>query len=115
MHVAERPDEVSAGEAVWVTGGLATSSTLVRRWSTPAGERHHLVDPRTGLPVPEVVRTVTAAGETCLAANTASTAALVLGADAQPWLASHGVAARLVHRAGTVSTVGTWPTPEEAR
>lgn len=29
-------------------GGLATSSSTHRRWQTPAGEAHHLVDPRTG-------------------------------------------------------------------
>ena len=68
-------------------GGLATSSTQVRRW-TPAGvRRHHLLDPRTGRPAPEVWRTVTATGPTCVAANTASTAAVVLGAGAPAWLA----------------------------
>lgn len=29
-------------------GGLATSVTTRRRWSTPDGDRHHLVDPATG-------------------------------------------------------------------
>ena len=35
----------------WITvraGGLATSSTAVRRWRTDAGVAHHLVDPSTG-------------------------------------------------------------------
>lgn len=31
-----------------VDGGVATSSTLVRRWRTRAGEAHHVIDPRTG-------------------------------------------------------------------
>ncbi len=31
-------------------GALATSSTLRRRWSTDAGEAHHVIDPRTGQP-----------------------------------------------------------------
>ena len=44
-------------------GGLATSSTLARRWRTrDGGERHHLVDPRTGRPTDEHWRTVTATG-----------------------------------------------------
>ena len=46
--------------------------------------RHHLLDPRTGLPAPEVWRTVTATGPTCVAANTASTAAVVLGPRPPP-------------------------------
>ena len=33
-------------------GGVATSSTTVRRWRTDDGEAHHLIDPRTGLPAP---------------------------------------------------------------
>lgn len=30
------------------TGAIATSSTRRRRWATTAGERHHVLDPRTG-------------------------------------------------------------------
>jgi FAD:protein FMN transferase len=29
-------------------GAVASSTTLLRRWNTPAGPRHHLIDPRTG-------------------------------------------------------------------
>lgn len=90
-------------------GGLATSSTQVRRWTHRGVRRHHLLDPRSGQPVDETWRTVTAVGETCVAANTATTAALVLGPDAPQWLASHHVTARLVGRDGDVQTVGAWP------
>jgi thiamine biosynthesis lipoprotein len=31
-------------------GGVATSSRLRRRWSTPRGTAHHLIDPATGRP-----------------------------------------------------------------
>ena len=31
-------------------GGLATSSTAVRRWRAAGSERHHIIDPHTGLP-----------------------------------------------------------------
>lgn len=31
-------------------GALATSSVLRRRWSTPHGQAHHTIDPRTGMP-----------------------------------------------------------------
>lgn len=91
-------------------GGLATSSTRVRRWSRRGTDLHHLLDPRTGRPAPEVWRTVTATGPTCTAANTASTAAVVLGRDAPAWLTGRGVAARLVDRTGRVRTTGAWPT-----
>lgn len=90
-------------------GGLATSSTQVRRWTHRGVRRHHLLDPRTGAPVDETWRTVTAVGDTCVAANTATTTALVLGHDAPDWLAARDVTARLVSREGAVRTVGSWP------
>lgn len=113
VRVAERPDGVPDGLEVVVSGGLATSTTLVRRWRGRDGELHHLLDPRTGQPTDGALRTVTAAGGTCVAANTASTAALVLGGSAPEWLERHGVTARLVARDGSTTTTGDWP--EEAR
>ncbi len=107
--VAERPDEEVGALVGLDSGGLATSSTLARRWRTGAGERHHVVDPRTGVPAVEVWRTVSATGPTCVAANVATTAALVLGRDAVPWLAARGVSARLVAADGTLIRVGDWP------
>ena len=108
VQVGETPG--SEGPVVLVEGGLATSSTLVRRWQGRSGSVvHHLLDPRTGLPAAEVHRTVTCVGSDALAANTASTAALVLGGDALAWLGSHGVSARLVDADGGVSTTGGWP------
>lgn len=91
------------------SGGLATSSTTVRRWRAGGAERHHIVEPRTGLPVKEFWRTASVAAASCVEANTASTAALVRGADAPPWLAALGLPARLVRSDGTVVTVGAWP------
>ena len=92
------------------SGGLATSSTRVRRWARRGARHHHLLDPRTGLPAPEVWRTVTATGPTCTAANTATTAAVVLGHDAPAWLAVRRVTARLVAADGRVVTTAGWPT-----
>ena len=89
-------------------GGLATSSTVVRRWRRGGVERHHVLDPRTGLSAQTPWRAVTATGSTCLAANTASTAAVVLGADAVDWLIHRAVAARLVDDAGAVVTTPVW-------
>jgi thiamine biosynthesis lipoprotein ApbE len=90
-------------------GGLATSSTAARRWVRGGQLMHHILDPRTGVPVASDWRTVTVAAPTCLEANVASTAAIVRGVAALGWFASRGLAARLVDTADTVTTVGGWP------
>ena len=110
--VSERPSE--PGETVRLaSGGLATSSTRVRRWRRAGAAYHHLLDPRTGAPVRAVWTTASCAGASALAANTASTAAVVLGHDAPTWLDEHDVAARLVAGDGSVLRVGAWPAGEE--
>ncbi|MDR1999875.1 MAG: FAD:protein FMN transferase [Frankiaceae bacterium] len=109
IAISERPDG-DPDALVWLDrGGLATSSTRVRRWTRAGARRHHLLDPRTGLPAAEVWRTVTATGATCSAANIASTAGIVLGDEAPGWLAARGITARLVGADGQVRTVGDWP------
>jgi thiamine biosynthesis lipoprotein ApbE len=90
-------------------GGIATSSTLVRRWQSGETMLHHVIDPRTGRPADTCWRTVTVAARSCLDANVASTAAVVLGAAAIPWLAERRLDARLVGIDGAVATVGGWP------
>jgi thiamine biosynthesis lipoprotein len=90
-------------------GGLATSSITVRRWRSGNVEMHHIIDPRTGAPARGVWRTVSVAADTCLAANTAATAAIVMGATAPAWLEERGLAARLVRVDGDVVAVGGWP------
>jgi FAD:protein FMN transferase len=45
-------------------GGVATTSQLRRRWSTPRGTAHHLIDPATGRPAEgEVVAATVVAAE----------------------------------------------------
>lgn len=88
------------------SGGLATSSTAVRAWGPG---RHHIIDPRTGMPAAPHWRTVSVAAATCVDANTASTAAIVLGAAAPSWLDRRGLPARLVTTDGAVTTTGDWP------
>jgi FAD:protein FMN transferase len=100
----------AAGQVVEVReGGLATSSTTVRRWVAGEVELHHIVDPATGAPARELLRTVSVAAESCTAANVAATAAIVLGDRAASWLAARGVAARIVRANGDVAAVGGWP------
>ncbi|MDH2415983.1 FAD:protein FMN transferase [Nocardioides sp. CER19] len=103
------------GEVVGVThGGLATSSTLERRWRTASGDAHHVIDPRTGRPTDGPLRTAAVWARSCVLANTFSTAALVWGAAAALRLERAGVSARLVDRSGSVRRVGTWPVEERA-
>lgn len=92
-------------------GGLATSSTTVRRWRSGSTELHHLLDPRTGRPTVSPWRTVSVAAETCVDANVASTASFMLD-DAPAWLAARRLPARLVSVGGASTLVGGWP--EEA-
>jgi len=92
-------------------GGLATSGTRSRRWARGGTTRHHVMDPRTGQPTGGPWRTVSATGITCVAANTASTAALVMAADAVAWLNDRDVPARLVAQDGAVVRTSRWPEP----
>jgi len=89
-------------------GGIATSSTAARRWRRGGRQWHHLVDPRTGAPTAGPLRTVTALGHTSAAANTATTAAIVLGDDAWDWLTERDVAARMVDVEGHVTRTPAW-------
>lgn len=95
------------------TGGLATSGTAVRRWATNRGEAHHLIDPRTGRPAATPWRTISVAATSCVAANTVSTAAIVLGEAAPAWLLQQGLPARAVHTDGSVIAVCGWPAETE--
>ena len=103
-HIGVADDHRASGADQVVriqSGGVATSSTTVR----PG----HIIDPTTGDPVRSPWRTVTVAARTCVTANTASTAAIVMGEQAPKWLAARGLPARLVARDGTVIQVGGWP------
>jgi thiamine biosynthesis lipoprotein len=90
-------------------GGLATSGTTARRWARGGRELHHVVDPETGWPAAPVWRTASVAAETCVDANVATTAAIVLGTDAEAWLADRRLPGRLVAPDGRIVTVGGWP------
>ena len=92
-------------------GGIATSGTSLRRWNRGGESLHHIVDPQRGRPAPDYWRTVSVAAPSCTAANTASTAAVVLGLDAPEWLAARDLPARLVGTAGDIVYVGGWPRP----
>jgi FAD:protein FMN transferase len=91
------------------SGGLATSSVTVRRWRVGVHELHHILDPRTGRPAASCWRTVSVAAASCVDANIASTAAVLLGEAAPAWLAERQLPARLVSDSGEIVTIGGWP------
>ncbi|EIV91478.1 FAD:protein FMN transferase [Frankia sp. QA3] len=111
VRVQDQPGEPACTVGLPPGGALATSSTLGRRWRRGHRLLHHVLDPRTCQPAPAVWRTVTVAAVSCLAANTASTAAIVRGAAAPESLRREGLAARLVDAGGAVITVAGWPSP----
>jgi thiamine biosynthesis lipoprotein len=113
-RIAVADDHASGGHAggptVSVTGGgVATSGITVRTWRRGGDVLHHIVDPVTGSCAAPVWRTVSVAAGSCVDANTASTAAVVLGERAPDWLRRAGLPARLVGVDGAVVRVCGWP------
>ncbi|GAA1001352.1 FAD:protein FMN transferase [Subtercola frigoramans] len=113
IDVQDLPDDPR--QQVTLSGGfgMATSSTQKRRWATASGQAHHILDPRLGLPVVAVWRSVTVVAESCLAANAVSTAAVVKGQGAIEWLTGIHADARLIDLAGRTITTGSWPTADD--
>ena len=102
----------SDGQVICVgSGGVATSSTTVRRWTRGGTVLHHIIDPTTGLPTTGPWRTVTVVAASGVDANIAATAAIVQGEAAVDWLTSHHLPARLVENDGTIHYIGPWPDP----
>lgn len=109
VSLSERPGGEVVETFTLTEGGVATSTTVHRTWTHHGRAVHHVLDPATGLPVLRTWRTVTVRAGTCLAANAASTASLVLGERADRWLTDRGFSARLVSQDGSVRTLGGWP------
>jgi FAD:protein FMN transferase len=107
---ADHNDDADGGQVISIeSGGLATSSVTVRSWRRGDRFLHHILDPKTGLPASRIWRYASVSALSCVAANTASTAALVLGDRAPNWLAARRLPARLVATGGAVTTVAEWP------
>jgi FAD:protein FMN transferase len=112
VHVTDdhRNDHHAPGQTVTIhSGGLATSSTAVRRWRHGGRAMHHIIDPATGAPAREKWRTVSAAAASCADANIATTSALIRAGAAPAWLGRLGLPARLVSHTGRIYTIGAWP------
>jgi thiamine biosynthesis lipoprotein ApbE len=117
QDITGNPDDPPAGPSQLIamtSGGVSSSGIAARCWRRGDLMLHHILDPRTGLPAPPVWRTVSAAADTAVAANIASTAAIIRGVGAPGWLDSRGIPARLVAVDGSVRTVAAWPPPQAA-
>lgn len=72
-------------------GGLATSGDS-RRFVLVNGKRYsHILDARTGWPVPDAARSITVAAGTCTQAGALSTLAILQGAHARAFLEAQNV------------------------
>ncbi len=91
------------------SGALATSSSARRRWVQGGTVRHHLVDPRTGLPSTAPLWSVSVASRTCAQAEVAAKAAFLLGpTDGAEFLADRGLAGFFISADGTAQLAGSW-------
>ncbi|MFY1632756.1 FAD:protein FMN transferase [Solwaraspora sp. WMMB335] len=115
VRVQDQPGDPYCVVGVPAGAALATSSTVSRQWTVGDTTMHHIVDPRTGRPASRVWRTVSVAAFSCVRANTLSTAALVRGDRAVPWLTGLGAPGRLVAADGRIRTTGDWSAKEEAQ
>jgi thiamine biosynthesis lipoprotein ApbE len=115
VRVAQAVDAADSQDVLVFDGGLATSGTESRTWRRGGQTLHHILDPSTGLPSVSPWLMASVAAATCAGANAAATGAIVLGHGAPSWLAALRLPARLVHRDGSVVTIGNWPQQIRAR
>jgi thiamine biosynthesis lipoprotein len=109
IRVQDAEGEPGCDVAIPAGAAIATSSTIRRQWRHGERAVHHILNPRTLAPAEQVWRTVTVAANSCVEANTLTTAATVRGDAAWSWLNGLGVPARLVRADGTVLGTASWP------
>ncbi|MGH2407690.1 MAG: FAD:protein FMN transferase [Candidatus Limnocylindrales bacterium] len=91
------------------SGGLATSSVARRHWRQGDVARHHLIDPRSGLPSTSPLWSVSVAAASCGQAEVAAKAAFLLGPDeGSSFLAGHGLAGLFLLPDGGERWAGRW-------
>jgi FAD:protein FMN transferase len=94
-------------------GGVATSSTLRRRWNTstkPAGDTfHHLIDPATGTSCSSDIASITVVADSCMNAEVLAKQLLILGHREAVCEATRiGVDVLMVGHDRGVTRVGFW-------
>jgi thiamine biosynthesis lipoprotein len=92
-------------------GAVATSGIAHRHWRQGNTLRHHLLDPRTGLPAQSDLWSVTVVADHSEQAEVAAKVAFILGSrQGANFLREHHIAGLLIHEDGTWETVEPWPT-----
>lgn len=103
---------LSLDERVWagrISGAIATSTTLKRRWKTAGGgDAHHLIDPRTGMPSAGEFVQVTARAEECWVAEVWAKAVLIGGRETQQRARELGVSTIAFRATGEEVRAGDW-------
>jgi len=90
-------------------GAVATSGIARRHWMQGQTLRHHLLDPRTGLPAQSDLWSVTVVTDRCEQAEVAAKVACILGSKSgADFLRRHRIAGLLIHEDGTWETVEPW-------
>jgi FAD:protein FMN transferase len=105
----EQPFDATRSIAVvgLTEGAVATSARTRRRWATPRGTMHHLVDPTTGQPAESGIAQVTVlAAEAASAEILAKSAYLAGPASGRELIERSGAAGLLVTDAGDVVEAG---------
>jgi len=108
------PIAVPGWEQFWTIplhhGAIATSGIAHRHWWQGNTLRHHLLDPRTGLPAQSDLWSVTVVADRCEQAEVAAKVAFILGSrHGADFLRRHRIAGLLVLEDGTWNTVEPWP------
>ena len=80
-------DDLAVGLA---DGAVATSSTRSRRWQTPSGEAHHIIDVSAGVPACEVVTTAVVVASDAMTADALATSILADERRGMPAVAARG-------------------------
>lgn len=91
-------------------GAVATSGIARRHWQQGNVLRHHLLDPRTGLPAQSDLWSVTVVADRCEQAEVAAKVTFILGSrQGAEFLRRYAIAGLLVREDGTWQSVEPWP------
>ena len=92
-------------------GAVATSGIARRHWMQGNILRHHILDPRIGLPAQSDLWSVTVVADRCEQAEVAAKVAFILGSKAgAEFLRKHRIAGLLIHTDSMWEAVEPWPT-----
>jgi thiamine biosynthesis lipoprotein len=92
-------------------GAIVTSSQRIRRFDTPSGTRHHLIDPSSHDSAATTVQTVTVIASTGARAETLSKSGFLRDTIAYlEWLPTVGAAGLVIDDNGVAMASGNWET-----